>query len=101
MKIEEKRRFSAKHRFNHPPGIKFHFYGKFQYSDPFIDFPGRFCGVMGQKQLFPMVRAETKRLLNGYLAGLEDFDALIVPPDCYPDSGLMGALLLAQGAAGQ
>lgn len=58
-------------------------------------------GVMGQKQLFPMVRAETKRLLNGYLAGLEDFDALIVPPDCYPDSGLMGALLLAQGAAGQ
>ena len=58
-------------------------------------------GVMGQKQLFPMVRAETKRLLNGYLAGLEDFEALIVPPDCYPDSGLMGALLLAQGAAGQ
>lgn len=58
-------------------------------------------GVMGQKQLFPMVRAETKRLLNGYLSGLEDFDALIVPPDCYPDSGLMGALLLAQGAAGQ
>lgn len=55
-------------------------------------------GVMGQKQLFPMIREETNRLLGGYLPFADDLDRLIVPPECYPDSGLMGSLLLAQKA---
>ena len=56
-------------------------------------------GVMGQKHLFPMIRQETMRLLGGYIACLENADDLIVPPACYPDSGLIGALLLAEEAA--
>lgn len=56
-------------------------------------------GVMGQKQLYPMIREETARLLNGYLPCADRLDDLIVPPLCYPDSGLMGALLLAKNAA--
>ncbi len=56
-------------------------------------------GVMGQKQLFPLIRRETMRLLGGYIACLENADGLIVPPACYPDSGLIGALLLAERAA--
>ena len=55
-------------------------------------------GVMGQKQLFPLIRRETERLLNGYLACARGLDTLIAPPECYPDSGLLGALLLAKRA---
>ena len=56
-------------------------------------------GVMGQRHLFPLVRRETERLLNGYLAPVQETDSLIVPPGCWPDSGLIGALLLAKQAA--
>ncbi|MBR1585015.1 MAG: ROK family protein [Clostridia bacterium] len=58
-------------------------------------------GVMGQKHLFPMIRRETERLLGGYLAPVKDLDQLIVPPACFPDSGLIGSLLLAKRAAEQ
>lgn len=54
-------------------------------------------GVMGQTHLFPMVRKKTAELLNGYLQSPNalDLDNTIVPPDCYPLSGLIGSLLLA------
>ena len=55
-------------------------------------------GVMGQKHLFPMIRKETLRLLNGYLCCVENLDDVIVPPACFPDSGLLGSLLLAKKA---
>src|SRR6185503_20639358 len=40
-------------------------------------------GVMGQQQLFPLVRAETQRVLNGYVqspAITQHIDEYIVPP---------------------
>lgn len=55
-------------------------------------------GVMGQKQMLPLIRKETERLLGGYLSCVQDLDALIVSPQCYPDSGLLGAVLLAKNA---
>lgn len=55
-------------------------------------------GVMGQKHLFPIIRKETLRLLNGYLCCVENLDDVIVPPACFPDSGLLGSLLLAKKA---
>lgn len=53
-------------------------------------------GVMGQSHLFPLIRKELMRLLNGYIPCVQDGENLIVPPACYPDSGLIGALLLAK-----
>ena len=53
-------------------------------------------GVMGQTHLFPMIRKETERLLGGYLACVRDLDALIVPAACAPNSGILGAALLAK-----
>ncbi len=53
-------------------------------------------GVMGQKQLFPMIRKELMQLLNGYIPCVQNGENLIVPPACYPDSGLIGSLLLAK-----
>ena len=55
-------------------------------------------GVMHQAQLFPLIRKETVRLLNGYLPCVTDGEDLIRPPAGWPDSGLMGSLLLAQRA---
>ena len=55
-------------------------------------------GVMGQTHLFPMIHQETNRLLGGYLACVDDVSSLIVPPACFPDSGLIGSLLLAKKA---
>ena len=55
-------------------------------------------GVMHQAQLFPLIRKETVRLLNGYLPCVTDGEDLIRPPVGWPDSGLMGSLLLAQRA---
>ena len=58
-------------------------------------------GVMHQRLLFPMVRAKTISLLNGYLPvrevdeGLEDY---IVPPGLGDASGITGAYLLARDA---
>ena len=53
-------------------------------------------GVMGQSHLFPMIRKELMTLLNGYIPCMQDAEELIVPPACYPDSGLIGSLLLAK-----
>ncbi len=58
-------------------------------------------GVMQQKFLFPMIRAKTLALLNGYIThpaidrGLEDY---IVEPALGTESGITGAWLLAKQA---
>lgn len=60
-------------------------------------------GVMDQAQLFPLVRQKTLTYLNGYIqsptlqTGIEDF---IVPPGLGNRAGVMGAIALAQDAAG-
>jgi len=59
-------------------------------------------GVMTQQQLFPLIRAELKRLLNGYLqspwidARSADY---IVPPGLGSRAGVLGAIALARAAA--
>ena len=54
-------------------------------------------GVMHQVQLFPLVRAEVKRLLNGYIKTkeMDDMDTYIVPCSLNDNQGIMGALKLA------
>ena len=58
-------------------------------------------GVMARSHLYPLVRATVSELLGGYLAspalgdGLERY---IVPPALGERAGVLGALLLAQGA---
>jgi fructokinase len=52
-------------------------------------------GVMNHEQIFPLIRLEIERLLNGYLAPCE-----IVPPGLGKRSGVLGALALAEQAAG-
>jgi fructokinase len=59
-------------------------------------------GVMSQPQLFPLIRAEVRRLLNGYLrtpAILIDNEDFIVPPALGPRAGVLGAIALAERAA--
>ena len=46
---------------------------------------------MQQDQLFPLVREELKRLLNGYVAVPD-----VVPPDLEGRAGVMGAMVLAE-----
>jgi fructokinase len=56
-------------------------------------------GVMGQAQLFPMVRAEVLQLLNGYVQSpmiLEHIETYIVPPGLGGRAGVLGAIALAQ-----
>ena len=58
-------------------------------------------GVMHQKQLFPMIREEVKRNLNGYVAHdaiLKRIDDYIVPPGLGDNAGLCGALALGLAA---
>jgi len=58
-------------------------------------------GVMSQPHLFPLVRAEVQRLLNGYVqspAILAAIDAYLVPPALGPLAGVLGALALAEQA---
>ncbi|MFN0123434.1 MAG: ROK family protein [Blastocatellia bacterium] len=58
-------------------------------------------GVMQQSHLFPMIRAEIVRLLNGYLqvpAIVRDIDQFIVPPGLGNRAGVLGALSLAREA---
>jgi len=60
-------------------------------------------GVMSQAQLFPLIRAEVKRLLNGYIQTPwvnTQLDAYIVPPGLGARAGVLGAIALAQAAAG-
>lgn len=58
-------------------------------------------GVMAQQQLFPLVRAEFLKKLNGYLqipSILDQFDTFIVPSGLEGIAGLYGALALAMQA---
>ncbi|WP_275983499.1 ROK family protein [Paenibacillus hamazuiensis] len=56
-------------------------------------------GVMKQAQLFPAVREQVSRMLNGYVqkpelaGGIDDY---IVPPGLGDNAGLSGALVLAK-----
>jgi fructokinase len=58
-------------------------------------------GVMHQSQLFPMVRAKVKDLLNGYIrvdrVGVH-IDEYIVPPGLGDRAGVLGAIALAEAA---
>lgn len=61
-------------------------------------------GVMGQPHLFPLVRAEVQRLLNGYVQApeiTEHIDQYIVPPGLGDRAGVLGAIALAEQTAGQ
>ena len=60
-------------------------------------------GVMHHEALYPMVRKAVTGMLGGYLASpaLNDMDSYIVAPRLYPDSGLVGAALLAKQALGR
>lgn len=58
-------------------------------------------GVMHQLHLFPMIRHEVARLLNGYVktrAVLSELDRYIVPPGLGDEAGICGALALAAEA---
>jgi fructokinase len=60
-------------------------------------------GVMARAQLYPLVRAGVSELLAGYLVSPSLADGLeryIVPPALGERAGVLGALLLGQGAAG-
>lgn len=61
-------------------------------------------GVMEQRHLFPRVRQYVRRILNGYIqspAILENMDRYIVPPALGNRAGVLGAIALAQWAAGK
>jgi len=61
-------------------------------------------GVMEQPQLFPLVRAKTAELLNGYFQVseiLEQIDSYIVPPALGNQAGLLGTLALSDLTAAQ
>lgn len=58
-------------------------------------------GVMQQPHLFPMIRQELGRLLNGYVRAaeiLEGLDRYVLPPQLGGRAGVLGALALAQQA---
>lgn len=60
-------------------------------------------GVMHQEQLFPLIREQVARSLNGYVAApaiLNGMDDYIVPPALGDNAGLCGALALGIAAAG-
>jgi fructokinase len=59
-------------------------------------------GVMGQAHLFPLVHAETQKLLNGYIQSppiLEGIADYIVPPALGNMAGVLGAIALAERAS--
>jgi fructokinase len=61
-------------------------------------------GVMEHRSLFPRIREKVLELLNGYVqspAILEHIDEYIVPPGLGNNSGVLGAIALAQDAAGK
>ncbi len=58
-------------------------------------------GVMRQAHLFPLVRRELKRILNGYVCApelLSGIEAYLAPAELGERAGLLGALLLARQA---
>ncbi len=61
-------------------------------------------GVAQHAGLFPSIRRRVQSLLNGYLqapAVLEAIDAYVVPAALGPRAGVLGAIALAQQAAGR
>ncbi len=61
-------------------------------------------GVMSQPQMFPLVRANVRRLLAGYVAHpaitTDAIDGYIVPPGLGNRAGVLGAIALAIDVAG-
>jgi fructokinase len=58
-------------------------------------------GVMRHAQLFPEIRRELQRLLHGYVrsdALAEGIERYVTPPQLGDRSGVLGALVLAEGA---
>ena len=58
-------------------------------------------GVMQQPHLFPLVRRELARLLNGYIrasALMDEIDQYVVPPQLGNRAGVLGAIALAESA---
>ncbi len=54
---------------------------------------------MQQAGLFPMIRQELLRLLNGYIhvkALLEKIDSYVAPPQLGSRAGVLGAMVLAE-----
>jgi fructokinase len=54
-------------------------------------------GVMKQKQLFPMIRSDLLRMLNGYVQStliLNNMDEFVVPPKLGNRAGVLGAIAL-------
>jgi fructokinase len=61
-------------------------------------------GVMSQGHLFSLIRQEVQALLNGYVqvpAILQQIDTYIVPPGLGSRVGVLGAIALAEQAAGE
>lgn len=60
-------------------------------------------GVMHQEQLLPKVRENTLTLLGGYLdlSQMPPMEQYIIAPKLWPNSGLLGAALLAKDALEQ
>ncbi len=60
-------------------------------------------GVMDQQQLFPLIHAQVRAKLNGYIQAapiLHTIADYIVPPGLGNRAGVLGAIALAQDAAG-
>ena len=57
-------------------------------------------GVAHQEQMMPLIRAEVKRQMGGYIAakGMQDLDNYIVLPSLIDNLGILGALKLAMDA---
>jgi fructokinase len=56
-------------------------------------------GVMQQASLFPIIRHELLRLLNGYIDAkplLNGTDSYVVPPELGSGAGVLGAMVLAE-----
>ena len=54
---------------------------------------------MQNTNLFPMIRKELLRLLNGYIHAnplLDQIDAYVVPPELGNRAGVLGAMVLAE-----
>jgi len=55
-------------------------------------------GVMHQKQLFPLIRKQVLKLMNGYIntEQMKDIDHYIVPASLNDNQGIMGCIQLAK-----
>ncbi|MBO7335205.1 MAG: ROK family protein [Lachnospiraceae bacterium] len=58
-------------------------------------------GVMHRLELFPLIRENVVKMLNGYISTkqLEDIDSYIVPASLNDDQGIIGCLVLGADAA--